>query len=470
MPGRSSESPRPSAPWGALPRFAIPHPALRLPRRASRLIEALLYILSILIIVLLRASTAVASGSDIPQFAGFAETMLAGGPCFYLSASTWLGEPWPFPWLYPYGPLWALALALLALLVPGRPSWGWEGEVYRVTVPLDWVLAVKAMLNLGDALVALALYRLAGGGRRGRIAALAYLASPAGLYVTGVYGMFDQLAAAPLVASIALARRGRHLAGGVAAGLSVAFKPTLAPAALAVALTLRVGGAARYLSGLAGAVAALMAPFLVLCEDSVRAAVHAVLWRNEARVPEPPVYNFNWLASIAAYIDSRGLQDTALELVRSWALVAAALAPLAVLAASRSGPAGAALAGYTWFLASYWGINYQFILPLAALLLAWLSSGEASGGRFCRAAAASLFAVASAWPLLFPTEFWFTVHVDQRESLGYRIVSALTLDVVYGLPESALYAVVLGLLEAAVLACLAFRRRGRPGAPCSSRA
>ena len=454
--GRSSESPRPSAPRRALPRFAIPHPAPRMPWRASRVIEAAVYAAGLAAVALLRAVSAVASGSDIPQFAGFAETMLAAGACFYVSSSTWLGEPWPYPWLYPYGPLWALLLAGLASVVAGRPTWGWEGPVYVVRVPLDWVLAVKAVLNAGDALVAVALYKLAGGGRRGRLAALAYLSSPTGLYVTGIYGMFDQLAVAPLLASIALARRGRPLAAGLLAGLSAVTKPTLAPAALAVALALPRGHAERYLSGLAGLAAVALAPFLLVCEDSARAALHAILWRNAASVPQPPVYNFNWLASISAYLYTLGREAAAERLVGYWPIVAAVLAPLAFAAARRSGPAGAALAGYAWFMASYWGINYQFTLPLLALLIAWLSSEV--GVRACRAAAAGLASAVSAWPLLFPSEFWFRVHVEEAGSLGYKLVSTLTLDVIYGVPESTVYAVVLGALEAALLACMAWRR------------
>ena len=166
MEGRSGESPRPSA--SASPRLAMLHPALGRISRLARAIAAPLFYAALLAVAALRVLTLPASGSDIPQFAGFGETMLSSGPCFYVSASTPLGEEWPYPWLYPYGPLWALVLAGLASLVPGRPSWWWEGSVYVVRVPSDWVYAVKTVLNAADAAVAYLIYKIVGGGWRGR--------------------------------------------------------------------------------------------------------------------------------------------------------------------------------------------------------------------------------------------------------------------------------------------------------------
>ena len=62
------------------------------------------------------------TGSDIPQFYGFAGTMIRHPFDFYSYATGnhWETEGWPYGWPYVYGPVLAYLLALVRLIVGGE--------------------------------------------------------------------------------------------------------------------------------------------------------------------------------------------------------------------------------------------------------------------------------------------------------------------------------------------------------------
>ena len=393
------------------------------------------------------------SGSDIPQFAGFVDTLLSSGPCFYVSASTPQGEPWPYPWLYPYGPTLVILLVVPCWLVKARPEWGWVDGTYVVTVPGSLAAAVKSVFIAGDAAVTLAIYVIARR-RAGPDAALAlaaaYALSPAVVYTSSIYGMFDQVAAALLLAAVAAGSPGPR---GFLAGLALATKPTLLLPSLAVALAGR--GRLRSLAALALALAVLTAPFVLPCPDSLKGLLGSLAWRGGPSIPLPSVYSFSWMGSIVAYLyEARGVDySRALE---AWPLVALALA-LPALKASRT-PARAALAFYLVFTASSWSVNYQYLTPLVAFLLAAYPELKS---RLSRLLASLIVVHVSTWPILYPSEFWFSVHTHMQNSLAARLVSALTLDKLYGGLPSLIYSLILGGLEVALLAAMALEEGTR---------
>ena len=428
--------------------------------KTARLRRAVLVALIVLAFAFRLFVAPYSSGSDIPQFAGFVDTLLSSGPCFYVSASTPQGEPWPYPWLYPYGPTLVLLLAIPCRVVKARPEWGWVDGTYIVSVPGSLAAAVKSVFIAGDAAVTLAIYLIArkrAGPDTALALAAAYALSPAVVYTSSIYGMFDQVAAAFLLAAVAARSPGLR---GFLAGLALATKPTLILPSLAVALTGR--GRIRSLAALALAIAVLTAPFVMPCPESLKGILGALTWRGGPTIPLPSVYSFSWLGSIVAYLyEARGVDYS--RVLEAWPILALVLA-IPALKASRT-PARAALAFYLVFTASSWSVNYQYLTPLVALILAAYPELRS---RLSRLLASLIVVHASVWPILYPSEFWFSVHTHQQNSLAARLVSALTLDKIYGGLPSLVYALILGGLEIALLAVMAWEERSGRGTATSS--
>jgi len=379
----------------------------------------------IILVALLGAAVRLAlapgsAGSDIPQFLAFAESM-GPGPCMYQSAVP-QGEDWPYPWPYPYGPVLAVILALAYRLVcPCRLDAYYDGGHYVVIVDPVWALALKTIFILFDIIIILFIYSLwaVDKPRVALATALAYALSPMALYTTAVYGMFDAIPTALFLAGLYAAQRGRKkILGGALMGLAAATKHTLILPTLAATIAL---GPATLMAGLA-VVGAASSVFL-LCPTTT--AFYMLAARVATPGPtEPVVYSFNGISSLATLLYREGWEE-ALILVEAWPVPFLLLSGAVLYrVARRRDPLEAAFLAYAAFTATYWRVNPQYMLTLTALGLAALPGLDPR----LRAPAALSLVLVNLWPLLYPTEFWYYVHVEEPGPAA-RVVDLLTLDV-----------------------------------------
>ncbi|MEN3047784.1 MAG: hypothetical protein ABDH63_03265 [Candidatus Caldarchaeales archaeon] len=123
-----------------------------------------------------------------------------------------------FPWgFYSYPPIWLLvvAAAYAASGAHSAPVWAAVG-------------AIKAPIIIADVLVAVWVYRLSRavgvGERRSQLLAIAYALNPIGVFISGVWGMFDSIAVLFALVALELLIKGRFMASGAMLGLGVATK------------------------------------------------------------------------------------------------------------------------------------------------------------------------------------------------------------------------------------------------------
>lgn len=366
----------------------------------------------LLLAILLRAAPLYgSSGSDLPQFLAFAETMVF--PCVYASGYP-SGMDWPYPWPYPYGPLFLLLLKVVhGLVCPCLLQYGQGPGGYTVIVDPLWAAAVKAVYAAFDVWIVVLLYRLRWW------AGLAYAVHPMALYVSSIYGMLDPIPVALLLAGLIALEEGRSIAGGVLAGLSIAFKATVVPGGLAALLALP--GGLPWALGVAGA--GYGVSFLACPGDT--GFFHAIAGLiGTPGLPRPMVYSFNGLSSLAIYLVDRG-HAWAEGIPRLWPLAAAPLYLAALLQARWTRrPLLAGYLGMAAFIAAYWRVNPQYTIGVVAL-------GLASLGLQCRVQRlGTLLAVlaAGAWAIAYPLDFWARVHMP-REYPTARLLDAISLGV-----------------------------------------
>jgi len=354
------------------------------------------------------------SGSDVPQFLAFAETM---DLCVYSSGHP-AGQVWPYPWPYPYGPL-LLPLLKLAYEIACPCTLEFYQEIggpYRVVVDPRWACTLKVMYTIADLAVAAALY-YALKGRRGLVAAGVYLYSPITVYVASVYGMFDPIPVALLVWGLILYDRGRRAAGGVLSGIAVGFKQTVVPPLLVAS----AAASPVFLLAWVSTAALPYAVVLTACPGDTGFLRDTLAVLGSPSFPRPVVYSMNGLMSAATILYDRGFEWAA-AIPRMWPVLFAALLAPSLYASVRSrDPLLAAALGSAAFTASYWRVNPQYVVvPIALLLLAWPRLA-----RWSRPAAAMAVAAASAWGLLYPQGFWGRVHMP-LETWQARLLDRIT--------------------------------------------
>jgi len=358
------------------------------------------------------------AGSDVVQFAGFADSVHRHGLCFYKYAGgeNAEAEGWAYPWPFPYGPLAVALLAVARLLAPG----GVEKVGEWVYAPPDWIAASKALFIAFDTAVAVLMY--ASGAEwpiwRRTAAMVLYYLNPAVIYTSAIYGMLDPVPAALLVAALRL--RGGFWAG-VLLGLAAATKPNAAPAALFAAFALP---SLRLAAGFAAGALVPVMPFEAACPGSLSAWVHAALSVALPGYNPPVVYSFNGVTTLATYLHEKTGGDYLWAIRAWWIAAAAAYAPL-LLVARRAGPLVSAYLAYLAYTATYWRVNYQYLLPLAGL--AALHVAAPGVGRAEKAASLAHLAAVALWPFLYPVSWWARVHVKEPNEAVAAALDAVSL-------------------------------------------
>jgi len=400
----------------------------------------------------------ISTGSDIAQFAGFADTFLRHGACFYkyASASRWRSEGWPYNWPYVYGPIWITILGGLRFASPEKLTMFWRERTYYIYVPRSWIVAVKSVLILGDAASAILLYliiRKRLGGKWGLASMALYFLSPATIYVSSIYGMFDQIALALLLGGLLLLDE-NPLAAGVLSGYAFMAKQVVGPPILGLImyLALRRGGILRsYALGLVVGLLTPLLPFMIACPSSIPG-----MFKSMAAAPNPgPVkplsYDFNGFSSIATYLYNTRSIGSALSLIRYWWVAFLILLALALYGLYRRPGRNMydyMLAVYIVFLASYWRVNYQYMvvfLGLAALALPYMKACSRLGSI-------QAYIAVNAWVFIYPLSWWFHVHVRHPNINAWRIVDKMTL-MVFDDAFYVAYALGLTFILLSLLAC-----------------
>lgn len=139
----------------------------------------------------------VSGNYDLESFAAVASIVRRGGSMYLETAR------------YNYSPLWAWVLAALAILAE------------RIGTTLAW--SVGVFLLFVDGATALVVRRLAGGGRRGAVAAVLFFANPVSIFVSSFHLQFDNLAILFLLLAILAAERSPESRAGTAAALSASL-------------------------------------------------------------------------------------------------------------------------------------------------------------------------------------------------------------------------------------------------------
>ncbi|NJD99199.1 hypothetical protein E3E26_05315 [Thermococcus sp. LS1] len=369
------------------------------------------------------------AGSDLAQFYGFAGTMLEYKACFYAYADSisYIGKGWPYPWPYVYGPVLAYLLALIRSIVGGSVEAFWSGETYYVYVDPAWAFSVKLVFIAADTLAVVTLYLLLRG-RGEKVAVLGtalYYLNPITIYVSAVYGMFDQLALLFFLIGLYLSTRREKLPYALY-GFTLTVKHTLLfPVLVSLwdALLDGKSGVKRLAPFFFGALIPFL-PMLLLCPSSIWSLPELLRGMNVCYTL-PISYSLNGVSSLATYLhQTRGI-DTLVFLER-WYIPAALLFALVFLrhAFERDLFVSTSLA-YIVFVATFWRVNPQYLAPLVAFLVIITFRGRG----FLSALALGTVVYAGFWPIMQPTSFWFHVHLKNPNWGMVALIDRLTLRI-----------------------------------------
>lgn len=384
------------------------------------------------------------TGSDIPQFAGFADTFLRRGLCFYMYSDgrDHIAEGWPYPWPYPYGPLPILLLAIARLFAGTKVKFFWVGDVYYVYTPIEWIEASKLIFRVFDTFSALLIFVILSkvSMRRALAATAFYYLNPVTIYVSSIYGMIDPIALALYLLALALPviRPAERLGLALMCfllGLAVTTKTLmLFPVVLTVLYILlvyrdRKSLAVAMLSFIAGSLV-LYIPFEIACPGSL--AKHINVLRDVSRpgYTEPIVYSFNGFSSLATYLHSKSGNDFLWVVEYWWIPATVCLAILAYVVArcrDRLSIIAIAYLAYLVYVTVYWRVNYQYFTPLIGLASLYIFyPSKARVGRLLALLHALLVAL---WLYMFPISWWAHVHIENPSREIINLLDSLSLMV-----------------------------------------
>jgi len=394
-----------------------------------------IYLLIVLIIGLfLRISIApYSTGSDIPQFAGFADTFLRHGICFYkyIDASHWISEEWPYPWPYVYGPIWVLMISLIRLFVRSSIEFGWHGGTYYVYAPMDWIIGVKTILILFDTLSVFLLYILLRRLRYGLwplIGFTLYFLNPMTIYISAIYGMFDQVALTFYLASLLFLDR-KPFVSGIFLSLTLLTKHTfLYPAMILILYMLlwkRWRHFIRYLIGFLITATIFLVPFFIGCPGSFGNFIDTVLSASKPGYTYPIIYSFNGVSSLATYLHEEYGYDM-LWAIRYWYIPTIVLMAVLMIKMikQRTNPIIVAAIAYIIYTATYWRVNHQYLVPTIAMAIIITIT---TNNKVIKAIAIATILTIALWPIAFPTSWWLHAHIKQPNQQLIQLIDKLTL-------------------------------------------
>ncbi|MCS7111539.1 MAG: glycosyltransferase 87 family protein [Ignisphaera sp.] len=392
------------------------------------------------------------SGSDVVQFAGFAKTFHRHGFCFYRYASAHSSESWPFNWPYLYGPVLMYLLGALAHIVPPIYDILWQGDSYSIYVSTNWVFALKFIYILFDVAITIAIYLIT----RSVYASTIFYLNPATIYISSIYGMFDQMAAAVIIIGIYMLSRKRFWLSGIVLGISLMIKQTMLFPIVGLGISLLLRNKAKNLfiaiTGFTMGILAMLAPILLFCPSSLQ-GIFGTLYMVKPRYAEPIMYNFNGVTGIATLIHRFNTcgEFCGYEILWSiehWYLFTAILSPfVAVSTLVIRDLYKLSTLYYILFTATYWGVNYQYLVPEIAFI-AIASAYEKDRWLKALYIAASIYI--ALWVFIYPAEWWFRAHIHNPNAALAEIMGRASLNV-YCDNIYAIYSLILTQLHYAII-------------------
>ncbi|AFL67111.1 PMT multi-domain protein [Desulfurococcus amylolyticus DSM 16532] len=371
-------------------------------------------------------------GSDVVQFAGFADTFLHHGFHFYdynyLEAP---GNNWPYPWKYIYGPVLLLILAPLRLIAPD-PVKVVRDYGLNIYASPSWCGIVKSVFSLFDVLTGILIYYTA---RRifstsrlvAAIASLLYLLNPMTIYISAIYGMFDNMALFFLLLGLYMYMDSRHmLAGLFIAGFSVSVKQTILPSLLVLITDIfkkhgLSGTSLKYIMVVLTGALVPFTPFIIASPGTMGSLLNALLESSKPGYTEPVVYSFNGLSSLITY-NFRGY----IWVIESWWVFFTVITLSLLLLYYKQGNTlllCVSLA-YIAFTAFYWRVNHQYLVPLIAYISLLLVTGE---NAVSKPLLLFTYIWIGLWPVAFPTSWWSHVHIENPDVNIWRLLDSITL-------------------------------------------
>ncbi len=384
----------------------------------------------------------ISAGPDVAQFWGFAKLFQIHGLDFYRYSEGNERLLFTQGWAFVYPPVWLLMLRSALAAAPGSLA---TGDM----VDSSWRTAMKAPIIGADLAVGiLLLWAIPGSRVRKLLFAAIWLFHPTVWYNSAVFGQFDTVAVALLVASLIMFIRGRDRWGFILAVLAALTKQHAAlPALLMIVVFSRQITFRRLVSNLAisGAiVVAISLPFVF--GGNLVAYLRAVLLPAQQPAYQLPlVFAFSGSGAVLTFLHEALRWNTEHFLIYNTPVLIAATVFAAIICYFRRVRIEqAALIGILLFVGIFYRVNYQYLtiyIPLALFCLAtsrsWLERGVTL----------ALIVVPAAWVWLYDVTFWFR-YLAPRVLETPTILEKLGLN--HYVPD------VVYVILAGVLMCLCF--------------
>ncbi len=373
------------------------------------------------------------TGPDVAQFWAFAREFQLHGLDFYRYADA-SAETLPFQWWgFVYPPVWLLVLKGALLAAP-------SSSATSFMVDAGWRLAMKTPIILADLAIGVILYQAVSGSRLRRLVfACLWLLHPTSWYESAVFGQFDAIAAAFLLASLLMLERGRDKLAFLFAGLAVMTKQhTLLPLAMMWAISARRLGKRWLVHNsliFLGVVVAMSIPFL-LTGNLPSYARAVILPMQGVDYQEPLEFTFSGSGALVTYLHHVfGWENVGLLHLNSPVLVIALLAAIVLVYRRSVTLAQGALIGLLLFIAIFYRINYQYLVVYIPIALLAASRAHYRDEKIVTLALAMLPA---AWLWLFNVSAWF-VYMEPYNSWVRPLLAHIGPVQVMGVPACALY-------------------------------
>ena len=317
-------------------------------------------------------AASLSAGPDVAQFWAFAKVFQAHGLDFYRYADATMGTFPYYGWGFFYPPVWLLLLRVALFFVPASSA-------TDVMIDTSWRVAMKTPIIAADLAIGVLLYWAVPGSKwRKLLFASLWLFHPTAWYESAVFGQFDAIAAAFLLASVIMLIRGKDRLAFLLAGLTVLTKQhTFVAVAMMLISSIRYMNKRRLLTNcaIAGGVITLVSVPFLLTGNFLSYARSLFLPGSPPGYQDPLCFSFSGTGSLLTYLHNIFGWDTINLISFTIPVLVIGLIVIAVLSYKRLiTPLQGALAGFLVFIGIFYRINYQYLvvyIPIAILLASW---------------------------------------------------------------------------------------------------
>lgn len=428
------------------------------------------------------------SGSDIPQFFGFTTTFIKYTMDFYLYAdgSLWIYDGWPYPWPYVYPPLPILLFTTLRVLSYGpRTNISYiilnettiihsgyvtvflkDSIVLGVWVSKLWIIITKSLFVLGDVFVAILIFYLLNKNIKGVVGSALYFLNPMVIYISSIYGMFDQIALMFFIASLYfLFLRKKEKIAGFLMGLSIMTKQTLIYPLIVLIVKLKKRYK-KFIIFLMIAVLMIMIPF-ISSYDNMLSVFRLLLLSSNPTITEPLFYSFNGISSLFTWLYVNNPNEEFLVPIKYW-FIPFTITYLLVLTFSFKNKLNyfeSAYLGYMAWTATYWRVNHQYLVPLIAFSVINTFNNRTQD-KIVKSLSIFLILFVGLWVIIFPTSWWFRVHIPPQE-INHTLINLLEKYLslmIYSNEVYVTYSLLLTIIQYAIIYCVLLQKCKKYGA------